>query len=410
MAMDMDIRCNAPAGPVASQEEDDKLFLATGFRYLPAFERGFPYPWCAKKSKKGWIVRDSPPSLSLSRQHPETEAGVEFVGWREAEKMFRSREILMQRVITMERLQRGNSKLMKATHDTDAGRVANDGPLRERDNIKRTSNLHHAVDDWFRQTQRVIQARQMQASEEEFHSSLNMQKKKYRSELKEELRDTKRRQKDSTEAETIQTTPPLHELPSSSLNGVGVLPPIMSPTRKKHKKMPPKPFAQLRSSVVLGEDPELDQMIEEVVHDFMHEFSKGPDDQGSGNARRVDFDGNAMSVLREAAKDTLYSIANQEVSDLGGTHNVVATDAVVGMATSLDKMSEGMVCAQIDVSSDYQLLDYVDGMDERISAMIEQLIGEAQHDTDCEFDQRALDALKEAAKEIVAMDKDVIPM
>ena len=39
-----------------TEEEDNKLFLATGFRYTPAYKRGFPYPWCAKKSTKGWVI------------------------------------------------------------------------------------------------------------------------------------------------------------------------------------------------------------------------------------------------------------------------------------------------------------------------------------------------------------------
>ena len=44
-------------------DEDDHLFRATGFRYSFAQQRGFPYPWCAKKhGRKGWIVRDFPPT------------------------------------------------------------------------------------------------------------------------------------------------------------------------------------------------------------------------------------------------------------------------------------------------------------------------------------------------------------
>lgn len=39
-----------------TEEEDNKLFLATGFRYTPAYKRGFPYPWCAKKSTNGWVI------------------------------------------------------------------------------------------------------------------------------------------------------------------------------------------------------------------------------------------------------------------------------------------------------------------------------------------------------------------
>ena len=182
-------KCHASTIPKASQEEDDKLFIATGFRYLHAFERGFPFPWCAKKSKKGWIVRDSPPSLS--RQHP-TETGVEFVGWREAEKMFRSREVLMQRVKNMDRrpIQNGHEHILNSSSDTDRiGRSARDSMNMNNG----SSNLQYVacnkVHEWFRNTQRVIQERKMQASEQEFQSNLDKQKKKYRSELKEEQRE-----------------------------------------------------------------------------------------------------------------------------------------------------------------------------------------------------------------------------
>lgn len=393
-------KCHASTIPKASQEEDDKLFIATGFRYLHAFERGFPFPWCAKKSKKGWIVRDSPPSLS--RQHP-TETGVEFVGWREAEKMFRSREVLMQRVKNMDRrpIQNGHEHILNSSSDTDRiGRSARDSMNMNNG----SSNLQYVacnkVHEWFRNTQRVIQERKMQASEQEFQSNLDKQKKKYRSELKEEQREMKRRQKELKEAEKLQSMLPEIESPTGSNNPV-VHPPPMSPTRKKHKTKPPKPMQQLRNSVVLGEDPELDQMIEDVVFDFMHEFSKGQDGQANGNARSVQFDGNAMSVLREAAKDTLHTITNQDMNAPYGNHNIVtkkSDDADCSVILNTDGGSP----------SDNQLNDDADGTDERITAMIEQLIGEAQQDSDCQFDQRALDALREAAKEIVAMDKDVL--
>ncbi|KAL3763009.1 hypothetical protein ACHAWU_001156 [Discostella pseudostelligera] len=393
----------ASSMPKVSQEDDDKLFLATGFRYLPAHERGFPYPWCAKKSRKGWIVRSSPPSLV--RHLPDI--GVEFVGWREAEKMFRSREILMERVKNMERLPNGHNNLLNGTSGQSG--TINSGPC----------NMQHIavnkVHEWFHSTQRVVQGRQMQASEEEFQSALNKQKKKYRSELKEELREKKRREIERKEAEALQSIPPSDESPSDSLDTLpDAHPPLMSPTRKKYKKMPPKPIQQLRNSVVLGEDPELDQMIEDVVFDFMHEFSKGQDGQSDGNARSsVEcFDGSAISVLREAAKDTLHSIANQEVNELDGNSIGTKGDADVEFSVTKNpsRTRDEMRALNVD-KSDYQLHDDADGTDERISAMIEQLIGEAQQDSDCQFDQRALDALKEAAKEIVAMEMDdVLPV
>jgi hypothetical protein len=310
----------------------------------------------------------------------------------------------MERVKNMERIPNGRNNLLNGTSG-QSGSI-NSGPC----------NMQHIavskVHEWFHSTQRVVQGRQMQASEEEFQSAINKQKKKYRSELKEELREKKRREMERKEAETLKNMSPSDESQSDSLNTHSdAHPPIMSPTRKKHKKMPPKPIQQLRNSVVLGEDPELDQMIEDVVFDFMHEFSKGQDGQTDGNARSsVEcFDGNAISVLREAVKDTLHSIANQEINELDGNSIGTNRDADVecGAAMNPVKMNEQMMRAQIGD----QLHDDADGTDERISAMIEQLIDEAQQDSDCQFDQRALDALKEAAKEIVAMEMDdVLPV
>jgi hypothetical protein len=45
--------------------------------------------------------------------------------------------------------------------------------------------------------------------------------------------------------------------------------------------------------------------------------------------------------------------------------------------------------------------------DNKISHMIKELIGEIEQDSGCRFDGRALEALQEAAKEIVSKDTDV---
>jgi hypothetical protein len=92
-------------------DEDDHLFRATGFRYSFAQQRGFPYPWCAKKhGRKGWIVRDFPPTTYYATSYPYFSAsrlsntttaengGVEFEGWKEAKKVFHTRQILLGRL------------------------------------------------------------------------------------------------------------------------------------------------------------------------------------------------------------------------------------------------------------------------------------------------------------------------
>lgn len=91
-----------PAAKQITQEEikslDVHLYQSTGYRHLPAIERGFPFPWCAKRVGGGWMIRDFPPA-PLPR-HPSNHArGVmEFAGWRSAKKFLKERSILMERL------------------------------------------------------------------------------------------------------------------------------------------------------------------------------------------------------------------------------------------------------------------------------------------------------------------------
>jgi len=70
-----------------TKEEENLLYLATGFRFTPAIERGFPYPWCAKISgKKGWVIRSCPPPPRVGKKF--VDRGVEIIGWTSAYKYY----------------------------------------------------------------------------------------------------------------------------------------------------------------------------------------------------------------------------------------------------------------------------------------------------------------------------------
>ena len=300
-----------------SEEEENQLFSTGGFRFRPALERGFPYPWCAKRTKKGWIVKDSP-------------TGTEFVGWKTADKMFRCREVLMQRF--------GGKDLGKQ-HTTEEGAIGQ-------------QNKHCSVNDWFRHTQQVVVQRQQQAKEVEF------QKKRKEHAL--EIRQERLKKKKKEQQEKLAALQKAKEM---------AIP--MSPTRRKHKAMTPKRNQQASTnSVVLGDDPELDAIIEGIVLEFTQNQS-GTLEGGNG----LTFDGSAVSALREAARESLVA---QQCSASNVSSN--ATDAAAIANSEKDE-------------------------DVRIADMIEQIIGDVQQDSGCQFDGDAVEALRVAAQEMVRIDE-----
>jgi hypothetical protein len=280
-------------------EEENNLFLATGFRYLPASKRGFPYPWCAKKSKKGWIIRDYPPA---PMQQPDT--GVEFRGWKVAEKMYRGRELLLQRVRNRVDQERGQSV---ANGTSESGRSGCDGALKRR-NAKKIDAQYvvgrKAVSQWFRHTQQAAKAQLIQAREEEFQSFLRRKNKEHELQREQGLqKKTHDEQKGTIDLHQICQLDKSASYNANEIPGASHL--SISPLRRKHKNMIPRRNQQYRNSVILGEDPELDQMIEDIVLEFTQcTYSKG-------NAGGVEFDGSAVSALKEAAKGTLNAMTNR---------------------------------------------------------------------------------------------------
>lgn len=349
-----------------TQDEDNKLYLGTGFRYFPAFERGYPFPWCAKRKGKGWIVRDSPPPPPLSKQ---PDVGAQFLGWKEANKMFRSREILIQRA-------HKSRKKAIIPSECNSSEPADD-------RINQLSNVAK-VDHWFRHTHSAVKIQQREAVEAEFQTFLKKKRKQYALQIKEEQRNQrkkKREQKDK-KGNTVdgdKTEEPSAVISNQTSDASSLM---LSPTKRKHKQMTPK---RNPNSVTLGEDPDLDDMIEDIVLEFTHEYTN----HGQGNTGKtggVNFDGSAVSALREAARETL--LQQGIPSALGrGTNNCATSTANAAGNIISDSVSE------------HRKQDG-DDSDVRITGMIEQLIGEVEQDSGCQFDGPALQALKEAAKEM----------
>jgi hypothetical protein len=276
----------------------------------------------------------------------QQDTGVQFVGWRVAEKMYREREILLQRVDnrTAEQVRDGGTRPSKKriAAESLAGR--------------------NKVSDWFRTTQQVAKAHLTKIQEEEFLSFLRRKKKQLALEKKHEKQKKTLFYYDEHEVDLLCQLGGGSE--SYNVNDLMTDPthlPI-SPLQRKHKKMTPK-RNQHYNSIILGEDPALDQMIEDIVLEFTQECHAGG----------VDFDGSAVSALREAAKDSLNSDR--------GHQNMARTTSI----EKHDSISNGEEVA-----------------DNRISSMIKELIGEMEQDSGCHFDGLAIEALTEAAKELVS--------
>ena len=250
---------------VPTQEEDNRVFLATGYRYLPAFERGFPYPWCAKRTSKGWRVRDIPPDSS--------KPGVEFKGWKAAEEMLRSREILLQRIQNKEEQQIGHSTNEKSPTDKE-------GPIKKRKiaaarKAPPNPSDQKAVHDWFHHTPQVVQAQVAILKEDEFQKFLSKKKVQIKKETKEREKKIKQEMKEKKERDRKMKQEARErereakikskaaddnvKKPPSSPAGIKQ-PPIsdtlpVSPIRRKHKRVTPKRNQQSHNSITLGEDP-----------------------------------------------------------------------------------------------------------------------------------------------------------
>ena len=404
-----------------SQEEDQRLFLATGYRYSFAQERGFTFPWCAKKhGRKGWIVRDCPPlTYKMGGNLPAPTTSVEFKGWKEAQKVFQSQQLLMQRFGVLESSMSGKQgegsaaqrdvnfwfqQMPAAMHEQrKSNQIAiEDVVKRNRKRVevdlrrKRREELREkqALEKIERKKQKAI-GKQSECSKQLIVESVNNQEGESRIEcsiskllpLKRAVEETKMSSPSKSKRKgTLPKRGNLYrDIERSFIENKSFLPPVkypdsahlfspttptrisgstkashQSPTRTKYKKTQPRKNQHQNSqpnSIILGEDPLMDQMIEDMVKEFTCE---GP--------LAFEFDVGAVSALREAALDVI--VHNHEEKN----------------------------------STSPQQVD-----DRRMESMIEQLIGEVAHDSGCNFEGDAVEALKIAAKEIVTKEDGSFP-
>ena len=128
---------------------------------------------------------------------------------------------------------------------------------------------------------------------------------------------------------------------------------------------------------------QLDDMIENIVLEFMHES------EGSGLG--LEFDGGAVSALKEAAKESLNGMTHK-----GKQKELEANEQNASSESCEAKISATSKPIETAAKSDNE-------DDERITNMIEQLIQESG----VSFDGRARDALREVATEIVKGDSSL---
>ena len=332
-------------------------------------------------------------------------------GWKIADKMFRTQQELIQRI--------NNKKRVKQTNDD--GESKQGGPLKKRkinsgEDVQPSELITKSdVDHWFRNSQKAIQNQKVTLNDHEFQRIIEQKRKQYASEIEQEAKKKKlaekkkalemkqelkrkkqaeqekkkedkrkaaeeKRQaqekrkwnKSKAAAKATTATTARNNEPSTE----SALP--MSPLRRKRKKMTPikRNQQQNPNSVILGEDPQLDDMIENIVLDFMHES------EGSGLG--LEFDGGAVSALKEAAKESLNVM----------THKGRQSDEHNASSES----SEAKISAASKPIENAAKSDNED--DDRITNMIEQLIEESG----VNFDRQSRDALREVATEIVKGD------
>ncbi len=309
--------------------------------------------------------------------------------------MYRGREVLLQRVRNRVDQECGQSV---ANCTSESGRSGCDGKRRNARKIDARYVVgRNAVSQWFRHTQQAVKTQRIQAREEEFQSFLRRKNKERVLHREQELqKKTQDEQKGTVDLHQISQ---LQKSASSNANKIPDASHLsISPLRRKYKKMIPKRNQQYRNSVILGEDPELDQMIEDIVHEFTHECT-----HSKGNAGGVEFDGSAVSVLREAAKDTLnamtsrgHHVDNDQIVTKRTNYAAIAGEALFERDNS---MADGNTNMQIHHQKDGEEMT-----GNQISHMIKELIGEMEQDSGCHFDGRALEALQEAAEEIASKD------
>jgi len=147
----------------------------------------------------------------------------------------------------------------------------------------------------------------------------------------------------------------------------------------------------VETSITIGEDPQLDRMIEDIVDKYTR---KG------GRTSMVEFDGSAVEVLREVAKEAAREMTNESG---GGGDNTAISSCLDGVGSVIHKSNadatkvecEASIVSKLSATFDND--DAIADDDISISHMIEELVGELSQDARVAFEGPAVEVLKDAA-------------
>ncbi|EJK65648.1 hypothetical protein THAOC_13469 [Thalassiosira oceanica] len=243
-----------------STQDDDELFRRTGFRYSIAYERGFPYPWCAKKSSKGWIVRDSPPS--------EAGGGNKYIGWKIAIRMYEEMTELMER-----------ARYIDSIHPANAGQKKSATQAVEHW-MNKSSDAIHQIEDNARKGRLEISKRKSAKILEAGYRKKRLLERKRKKDLKEQQMEGRKKSMRATQ-KSVTAVP--------------------SPTKlSKRKSRAPTRNAP---SIQIGEDPRLDDMIQSIVREFTDDYVNC--EGAGGQTAAVQFDEGALTTISRAAQAIL---------------------------------------------------------------------------------------------------------
>eukprot|EP00970_Alexandrium_tamarense_P007624 scaffold1446_cov191-Alexandrium_tamarense.AAC.10 len=384
------VHATPPPTYIPTKVEDDALYATTGFRFFPALERGFPYPWCAKRffgRNSRWVVCEKPPVLRGTTVPdggaiPKT---VELHGWQEATDLLYARKELERRTKDIEEREKSGRHFLPNVN-LPAG-------------ISSTSSPQVLI-AWWRTTSAA-----MALKKETEEMSIKKRKESW---LEKSLVIHRHEQQPTEECEPVNDSLKLLNQDSKNIKTLddSLIPPArviaVVPPRKRVYKAPivydtlgnekTKTEGSESNSIILGEDPDLDRMIASIVQEC------------TGRDSNISFDESAIEALKECAKD--MAAQGLGFSGIQSVERLKSTERVENAVhvTSADTFASTAQATHIDTKANTTTATADEEDDPHITKMIEDLIREMGDDY--QFDDAAMLALKEAAKEIVTNDLD----
>ena len=182
---------------------------------------------CAKKSSKGWIVRDSPPS--------EAGGGNKYIGWKIAIRMYEEMTELMERARYIDSIHPAGSS---AGQKKSAAQAVEHW-------MNKSNDVIHQMEDNARKGRLEISKRKCAKILEAGYKKKRLLERKRKRDLREKQVEGRKK---STRAKQTSTTA------------------VPSPTKfNKRKSRAPTRNA---TSIQIGEDPRLDDMIQVSLYTF----------------------------------------------------------------------------------------------------------------------------------------------